>query len=218
MDFDPVDTVMVWISAYGLIGLFAIALLERFIPLVPSYGLLLAVGIAAAEGVWSLSTAFLTTFVGSVFGCAACFYAVRQLDEARSTRFLIKAGRLFGLSAERIENGIVSVRRNQTVLAFSLQLVPTVRLFAPAFAALLRGNSRSFLVASTAGIAIWNGLFIGIGYQASRSIETSNTTVLALAALGCLLVAEVALLWIARWIRARRKSGGRSVRCPGGTP
>lgn len=207
MDFDPVGTVMAWISTYGLIGLFAVALSERFVPMIPSYGLLLAVGIGAADGAWPLSAAFLATTTGSMFGCAVCFYAVRGLGDTRSTRLLNRAGRLFGMSTDRIERRIDSFRRNQTTLAFALQLLPTARLFAPAFAALLHGNSRSFLTASAAGIAAWNGLFIGIGFYASHWIETANTTVLALAVFGCLLVVEAALFWIARRVRARRKLG-----------
>lgn len=203
MDFDPVGAAMAWIGAYGLIGLFAVALAERFVPVMPSYGLLLAVGIGTADGAWSLPAAFLATTAGSMFGCIVWFYAVRGLGEARSTRLLNRAGGLFRMSVERIERGIVSFRRNQTTLAFALQLVPTVRLFAPAFAALMRGNSRRVLAASAAGVAIWNGLFIGIGFYASHSIETANTTVLSLVVLGCLLVVEATLFWIARRVRAR---------------
>ena len=204
MDFDPVGAVMAWISAYGLICLFAVALAERFVPVMPSYGMLLAVGIGAAGGAWSLLAAFLATTAGSMVGCAAWFYAVRKLGDGRSTRLLNRAGGLFGMSADRIERGIASFRRNQTALAFALQLVPTVRLFAPAFAALFRGNSRRVLTASAVGVAVWNGLFIGIGFAASHSIETANTTVLALTTLGCLLVLEAALFWIARRVRARQ--------------
>lgn len=204
MDFDPVGAVMAWISGYGLMGLFAAALAERFVPVLPSYGLLLAVGISAADGAWSPPAAILATATGSAFGCAAWFYTVRGLGDARSMRLLNRVGRLFGWSADRLESGIASFRRNQTALAFSLQLVPTVRLFVPVFAALLRGNPRSFLTASSAGIAVWNGLFIGIGFYASHSIEPANTTILALAALGCLLLTEAALFWIARRVRDRR--------------
>lgn len=201
MDFDPLGAVMAWISAYGPIGLLAVALSERFVPVMPSYGLLLAVGIGAAEGTWSLPVAFLVTVTGSFFGCAVWFYAIRGLGDARSTRLLNRAGRLFRMS-DRIGPATASLRRNQAALAFSLQLVPTVRLFAPAFAALIRGNSRSFLAASATGIAVWNGLFIGVGYAASRWAEAANTTVVSLAALGCLLVAEAAVLWVARRVRA----------------
>lgn len=204
MDIDPVGTVLAWISVYGLVGLFAVALAERFVPVMPSYGLLLAVGIAAADGSWSLGAAFLATATGSLTGCAASFYAIRALGDARATRLVNRAGRMFGMSPARLERWAEIFRRHQTILAFSFQLVPTVRLFAPAFAALLQGRSRSFLGASAAGIAIWNGLFIGIGFGASRSIDAPNTTVLALAALASLLVAEAFLFWIARWFRARR--------------
>nr|WP_200841126.1 VTT domain-containing protein [Geminicoccus flavidas] len=212
MDFDPVGAVMAWISIYGLIGLFAVALIERFVPVIPSYGLLLAVGIGAADEAWSLSTAFFATTMGSVGGCVGWFHAVRRLGETRSTRFLSGAGRFFGMSADRIEREIASFRRNQTALAFALQLVPTVRLFAPAFVALLRGSSRSVLVASAAGIAVWNGLFIGIGFYAAHSIETANTTVVALAALGGLLIAEAALFWIVRRVPYPLESGGHVMR------
>lgn len=206
MDTDPISAVMVWVGAYGLVSLFAVALAERFVPLLPSYGLLLAVGIGAAEGAWSLSSATLTTIIGSFLGCAASFYAVRALGEARSTRFLNRAGRLFGMSPDRIERWIAAFRRNQTVLAFTLQLVPTVRLFAPAFAALLGARPRSFLAASAVGIMLWNGLFVGLGYAASQSMPEANTTVLALAVLGCLLALEATLFWIAGRVRARANS------------
>lgn len=105
------------------------------------------------------------------------------------------------MSRQDIERGTASLRRNQNVWAFSLQLVPPVRLFAPALAALLVENSRGFLTASAAGIALWNGIFIGIGYYASHAIQPANNTVLALAVLGCVLTAEAAMFWIARQMR-----------------
>lgn len=214
MDFDPVGTVLAWIGAYGLLGLFAVSLIERFVPVVPSYGLLLAAGIAAADGAWSLSAAFLTTSIGSLAGCAVVFYAVTALGETQSTRFLNAVGRFFGMPARRIDHWIGSFRRNQTILAVSLQLVPTVRLFAPAFAALLRGNAGRFLAASGLGIAGWNCLFIGIGYYASRSLQTANTSILALAVLGGLLIVEAALFWVARRIGNRRKADATLETCP----
>ncbi|MFC4732239.1 DedA family protein [Salipiger abyssi] len=194
---------MAWISAYGLFGLFAIGLAERFVPVMPSYGVLMAVGIGAASESWSLPAAFLATVAGSVLGCAVWFHTVRRLGDAQSTRLLTRASGLFGMPADRIDLWIVSFRRNQIALAFVLQLVPTIRLFAPAFAAFLRGNSRIVLVATGAGVAVWNGLFIGIGFYASYSIETSNTTVLALITLSCLFVLEAVLFCIARRVRAR---------------
>ncbi|MGX5669001.1 DedA family protein [Rhizobium daejeonense] len=206
MSFDPLSTVMAWIGAYGLVGIFAMAAAERFVPLIPSYGLFLVVGIGASNGAWSLSAGFLATVIGGGFGCAIWFYAVRGLGAARSGRFLHGTGRIFGLHTDRIERWIASFHRHQTILAFLLQLMPTIRLFAPAFAGLLRAGSRSFLLASVAGIMVWNGLFIGTGYAASRFFDTTNTTVLAMLALGGLLVAEAVLFWIGRRLHPHRKA------------
>jgi membrane protein DedA with SNARE-associated domain len=209
MTFDPIDAVMVWISAHGLLGLFAIALAERFIPILPSYAFLLTVGIAASEGAWPLATAFLVTTTGGIAGCAICFYAARLMNGETCMRFIKAVARLFGMSPHRVDGWTASLRSNQAVLAFSLQIIPTVRLFAPAFAAIFRVEPRKFLSASAAGIAVWNGVFIGVGYMASRSTEAVNNTVLAIVALLSILLVEATLFWISRRWRAclRREPG-----------
>lgn len=204
---DPVGTLMVWISAYGLLGLFIIALLERFLPMIPSYGLFIGVGIAAVDGAWCLPAAVLATTIGSTAGCASCYYATRKVGRARSIHLIKWAARLFKMPSDRIDQRVASFQANQTVLAFTLQLVPTIRLFAPAFAALSRGNARNFLIASAAGIAAWNGIFIVVGFAVSQSNDAMNTTAVALAVLGIVLVVEAAILWIARTVKSRRCAG-----------
>lgn len=177
MNFDAVS-VTEWISAYGLIALFAVALMERFVPVIPSFGLLLAVGFAAAEGTWPLAVAFLVTVAGNILGATVCFYIFRRLDEARSTSLLNKSGSLFRVPALRIFRWVEALRRHQIILAFSLQLVPTVRLFAPALAGLIRSPTPGFLLASAAGIVSWNGFFISLGYFAQNWSTAAGMTAL----------------------------------------
>jgi membrane protein DedA with SNARE-associated domain len=200
---DPLADIASVVAAYGLLGLCLMGLAERLLPVLPSYGLLLSVGMGAAEGVWSLPAAFLAITAGGALGCALCFFAVRALGDARSSRLINGAGRIFGISNVRMERWKASFRRNQSGLAFGLQLVPTLRLFAPAFAAVLGGSTRRFLLASTMGVAVWNGLFILAGFAASHLMSDLNTTVLTMGALGCLLSVEAGVLWIARSVRDR---------------
>ena len=54
---DPLGSLIDWIATYGIFGLFAIGLAERFIPALPSYGVLVAIGIAAVDGAWSIPVA-----------------------------------------------------------------------------------------------------------------------------------------------------------------
>ncbi|MBB3951873.1 DedA family protein [Aureimonas jatrophae] len=207
---DPLANLMACLALYGTVGLFAVGLAERFVPVMPSYGMLLAIGVSSAEGAWGLPVAFAATTLGSVLGCAACFYAVRSLGEARSRRFLEHAGRFVGMPGERVERRIAAYVRNRTALAFSFQLLPTVRLFAPTLAGLLPGQSLRFLAASSAGIAVWNGLFLGAGYLAFHSVRDANTTLLALSALGCLLAAQATMFLNARRTFGRRKPSSPS--------
>ncbi|WP_294642520.1 VTT domain-containing protein [uncultured Aureimonas sp.] len=207
---DPIANLMAWVTLYGAFGLFAVGLAERFVPILPSYGMLLAVGVASEEGAWTVPIALAATTLGSALGCAACFYAVRVVGEARSRRFLERAGRFIGMPGERVERRIADYRRNRTALAFSFQLLPTVRLLAPTFAGLLPGRPLGFLAASAAGIAVWNALFIGAGYLASHSVKDANTTLLALSALGCLLAAQAVLFLHARKTLGRRRPYGAS--------
>ncbi|MBB6510631.1 membrane protein DedA with SNARE-associated domain [Rhizobium soli] len=183
---------------------------ERFLPVIPSYGLLLSVGISVSDGAWSLPAAILATSFGSFVGCAACFYCVRALGDNRSMRILSLVSRPSGIPRDRINDRIASLRHRQTMLAFGLQLVPTIRLFVPILVGFLRGNSQGFLLASAAGILTWSSLFVGIGFFASHKIEDTNSTVLAVAVLVCVLLAEFAVLWVTRRVQSIRNVGNAS--------
>jgi membrane protein DedA with SNARE-associated domain len=201
---DPLGELVGSIALYGTLGLFAVGLAERFLPVLPSYGLLLAVGAAAAENRWMPGMAALATASGSVLGCAVWFYAVRLLGDRRAGQFVHRAGWLFGMRAESVEQRLHSIRRNSSALAFALQLIPTTRFLAPALAALVQMRPRSFLLASAAGIAVWNSLFIAIGYGAALTKSGINATILGMAALSALLLVQAVTFLTARFLRLRR--------------
>ena len=67
---DPLGSLATWITVHGVCGLFLIALAERFVLVIPSYVLLMAVG-AAAQDAWMLAGVFLATTLGGALGCAA---------------------------------------------------------------------------------------------------------------------------------------------------
>lgn len=214
MEIDPLGEVMTWISVAGLIGLFAAALAERFVPVIPSHGLLLSVGISASGGAWSLPTAIVVTSIGSFCGCAACFFAVKAFGDGRSRRLLTPLARAFGISAGKIDARIRSFRHSQIILAVSMQLIPTVRLLAPFFAAVLSGSTKLHLTGTAAGIVVWNSFFICIGFYASHKIETTNMTMLATAVFGGVLVIQFAVLWSGRRIQAIRDANNASWQAP----
>ena len=96
---------------------------------------------------------------------------------------------------------MVYFRRYERTIVFGSQLIPSVRLIAPGIAGVLRVKPREFLMATTLGIALWNSLFIGVGYASNDSANISDN---ALKLVLVVLVAEVAAAAVCRSILVRR--------------
>ncbi|MBR0641919.1 DedA family protein [Plastoroseomonas hellenica] len=207
---DPLGVLMTCIAAYGIAGLFALGLAERFVPILPSYGVLVAIGIAAADGAWPVASAVAATMGGSVAGCLLLYGLTIALNEDRSHRLLTTVGRLAGMSSKRVDSVLVSFHGHQRLLVFGSQLVPTVRLISPVIAGLFRADMRSFTAATMAGIAVWNMLFIGVGHVAASIAPNANASILAVQVLVLLLATEVILALAWQWRRRKRSGTMRS--------
>lgn len=150
---NPLGGLIAWAAPLGLAGLLAVGMAERIIPVLPSYGLLVAIGIGAAEGLWPAPPAIVAVTLGSTASCFAFYTLIRALGDGGSRRTLHGSARLFGLSPDRLAGWVEGCRRHQASISFGSQLVPTIRLLAPAIAGLLRTDLRVFLAASAAPVA-----------------------------------------------------------------
>lgn len=200
---DPLSSLIEWISIYGVFGLLALGVFERFVPILPSYGVLVAIGIAADERVWSVSTAVFGSVAGSLFGSLALYWLTLHLSEERVHRMLLWVGRMTGISAPRIDRSIVLFRQHQRGLSFGMQLVPSIRLISPIIAGMFRADASAFAIATLLGILSWNGLFIAVGYVASSLTVETNASTLALQVVVLLLAVELALALLWRWHHQR---------------
>lgn len=132
-------------------GLLALGLAERFIPVIPSYGLLAAIGAASADGVWPLWVAIGATASGGILGLAISYEGLRRLGQDRARRIFSSIARPMGLSDERAEALAARAQASTVSLALSLQLIPTVRFLAPILAIVAGMTQRGFLMASAFG-------------------------------------------------------------------
>ena len=198
-ELDPLSTLIEWIAEYGLYGLLALGIFERFVPVLPSYGVLVAIGIAADEGAWSLPSAISGSVFGSLVGALILYRIVLSLREERIHRLLAWIGRMTGISAPRIDRSVMMFRKHQRGLSFGMQLVPSIRLISPVIAGLFRANGKAFALATMLGILCWNGLFIVVGYAASTIAPDANASALAIQVLIILLIVELLLALIWRW-------------------
>jgi membrane protein DedA with SNARE-associated domain len=194
---DPLGNLINWIAVYGILGLLLIGLAERFLPALPSYGVLVAIGAAANESAWSLQSAVIATTVGGSVGALGLYLLARAVGKRRTTSLLYTVGRWAGLSQPGIDWTLSSLRARERALTILSQLIPTIRLISPIAAGLLGTNTVRFLSGITMGILLWNSLFIAAGYLAVLAIPGINASALALKVLVLLVVVELvtALVW-----------------------
>lgn len=201
---DPLGNLVDWIAIYGVFGLFAIGLAERLLPALPSYGVLVAVGIAADDEVWSLHTAVIGTTVGSSIGALGLYLLVRAVGKKQTTSLLYSVGGWVGLSRTRIDWTLSSLRDRERALTILSQLIPTVRLISPVAAGLSGTSTLRFVAGVSIGMVLWNGLFVTAGYLAVLVVPGVNSSTLALKILVLLVAGE--LLIAMGWRLGRRYS------------
>ncbi|MGB4248777.1 MAG: VTT domain-containing protein [Pseudohongiellaceae bacterium] len=204
LSMDPLGTLIDWVAVYGVLGLLAIGAAERFVPILPSYGVLVAIGIAAANDAWSIEMAIAATVTGSLAGCLVLFAVALAFSEEGTRRLLRGICRLLGISSAQADRTVVSFRANQRFLSFGLQLVPAVRLITPVIAGLFRADPRVFALATFIGILVWNALFIGVGRIAAELAPETSASELALKVLVALLIIEATGFMV--WRRIHRAS------------
>jgi membrane protein DedA with SNARE-associated domain len=205
---DPLGSLIDWISVYGLVGLVALGLAERFLPALPSHGALVAIGIAANEGAWCLSVAIVATTAGSSVGALVLYYLVRAMG-ARLIRFLSIIRMHLRISPMQTIKMQSHFQARQRSSAFVSQMVPTVRLITPLIAGLHRVKFSSFAGGTILGVALWNSFFVLIGSFAARVTPEVNASALAIVLLACLIAAEAITVVFYRFFAGRDRGRRR---------
>jgi membrane protein DedA with SNARE-associated domain len=195
---DPLADLIEWVAVYGIVGLLSIGLAERFVPALPSHGVLVAIGIAASEDVWSVQAAVIGTALGSFVGALGLYLLARAVGERKSVGILYAIGKRIGISRHRIDLSISSLRAREQSLTITSQLIPTIRLIAPVTAAVLGTSVLRFASGLVVGILLWNGVYILAGYVAVMALPDINSSGLALKVLGLLVVVEVLIAVVSR--------------------
>jgi len=205
-------SLMSMLAASSLLNVLGATLLERLVPILPSYLLLLSVGVAAARFDGSLIAMVSASLMGSVWGCGIYYYAASSIGPARTRRWGSRLARLSGVSQRRTRRLLVAFRRDAPLLSLVSQLVPGLRFVAPGMAGAVGIPALTYFPFASIGIAIWNLFFIAAGYFAAQRNPRADATSIALVVIGIFLGIEVTVgaLWWA-WRRYRRAYGPVSV-------
>lgn len=194
---DPSDILPILLG-YGLAGVFVMALLEKFAPIVPSYLMLILFG-TAASGEAELG-AFLAVTVAGSFTATAAWYAIgRVLGERRVRAVVARYGRYVFFSLETYDHLAGSYRRNSFAVTLVGQTIPVARIFLALPAGVLAIPTATFLIAAACGIALYNFAFLAVGF-ALRDTSSDPVEVGLWVSLALILV-EGAAVYGVRWYR-----------------
>lgn len=191
------------ILSWGLLGIGALALVEKLVPVIPSYVLFVFLGMATVTDVGSLAATILISTLGSVLAGLIWFYLGRTLGEQRASVMVRRYGRYVLFSPALFERMKQAYQRNTFAVTAFGHAIPVVRFYLPFPAGVLSIRPLDFMLASAAGCLLWNGALLCIGYAARNSglppMQVGIWVVLGLVALE--IAGGVALRW-----RMRRRA------------
>lgn len=190
------------IAAYGIMGAALLALLERLVPIVPSYGLFIFLGSYLVEKPIDLIPLIIATTLGSTLG-GVCWYGLGYLlGEERTHRLVRRFGRYVFLKEALYLSLAGRYARNAFVATFIGQTIPVVRVYLSLPAGILALPLVTFTLAVLAGTTIWVGGFVTMGY--GLHVLGWNPVVATIAAVCGLVCVEGGILWAVRRYRRRR--------------
>lgn len=135
-------------------SVFLAALLEKFVPIFPSYVLFPAIGMGAT-GIPDLLLRCVTATVGSVGGAAGWYLLGTLIGPLRIQRFVRGYGRWIFLSPQLYGRIAASYRRWPFGITFVGQLIPTIRIYQALPAGVLQLPLLPFLIATSIGALCW---------------------------------------------------------------
>jgi alkaline phosphatase len=192
------------LASYGLVGAFVLALLERLIPIVPSYGLFIFLGSALVAQPLDLVPLILVATVASTLS-AICWYGIgHALGEERTHNLVKRYGRYVGLKEAIYLSLAGRYTRNAFIATFMGQTIPVVRCYLSLPAGILALPLGTFSLAVLTGSSLWVAGFTSLGY--GLHVLGWDPLVATLCAVVGLLTIEGGLAWMLAKRSAARAS------------
>ncbi|MNK16198.1 SNARE associated Golgi protein [compost metagenome] len=178
------------VASYGLTGVFVMALFEKFIPVIPSYLMLMILGMSA-NSLPQLAGVLIVSALGSTLASAVWYQIGDFLGDNRVRRAISRYGRYVFFTVDHYDRLGAAYKRNTFLVSFAGQGVPVARIYLALPAGVMRVGFRRFVAAATLGTLVYNLAFLLVGHALRGSGHDPLMTGLLVAA--ALVAAEVML-------------------------
>lgn len=152
-----------WLLSFGFVGVGCLAVAEKFVPLFPSYVLLMLLGLTVPD-VPNLILTVVATTLGSVLGGFGWYAIGWWLGPQRARSAVARYGKYVLLRPALYDRLTKAYQRNHFWVTLSGQIIPAIRIYLALPAGVLRLQPKVFLMATSLGCFMWNGPFLCLGY------------------------------------------------------
>ena len=153
-----------WVESYGYWGIIVLMAMESSIFPVPSEVVIPPAAFLAAQGRLNFWGVIIAGTVGSYLGAAITYWISRAVGRP----LIVRYGRFFLLSPEKLERAEIWLSRYETGGVFFARLLPVVRHLISIPAGIVRMNFASFSLVTIGGSAIWCAVLAYLGLEAYR--------------------------------------------------
>lgn len=188
--------------ACGLGGVLILSFLEKFVPVMPSYVLLVVFGLATVDDASDLGWTVLASTIGSVAGGIGWYMFGRLVGGVRCERLVERYGKYLLLPPHLYHRLVAAYGRHHFWVTAIGQTVPTARIYLALPAGVIGLSFVPFLLASSLGTVVWNAPLIAIGYLLRGTGWDPATTGIAVAAI--IVAIEATVVLVVAWRRRRR--------------
>jgi len=153
----------------GPVGIGGIALVEKLMPVVPSYVVFVTIGMMmATASPGDLAVTVAATASGSTLGSLWWYGLGFALGPQRSEAMVERFGRYVFLKPSLYRRMASAYRLNHFWVTAISQTIPTVRVYISIPAGVLNLAIMKFLAATLVGSLAWSGLLLSLGYILRR--------------------------------------------------
>lgn len=187
----------------GLGGIVVLSFLEKLVPVMPSYVLLVVFGLVTVDGAGDLAWTVLAATIGSVAGGVGWYLFGRCVGGARCERLVERYGKYLLLPPSLYRRLVAAYSRHHFWVTAIGQTVPTARIYLALPAGVIGLSFLPFVVASALGTVVWNAPLIAIGYLLRGTGWDAATIGIAVVALIIVIEATVVMVVARRRRRPR---------------
>jgi membrane protein DedA with SNARE-associated domain len=152
------------VAAGGLLGVFALMLLENLFPPIPSEVIMPFAGFAAARGDLPLGGVIVAGLLGTLLGNAVWFELARAIGADRIRPLTDRFGPWFGVEPADMRKAEATLKRYGPLALSFGRLLPAIRTVISIPAGLVLIPRRVFYLWTTLGSLVWTCFLALLGY------------------------------------------------------